>query len=145
MTQPDFRALCAQMLAAWEQGDDIVGAMNRARAALAEGETGPRLWTEGICGDGAALLRDGVMIPIEEIVAELNRGEQARAALAATPPRPVPVSERPWEREGWCDARGLCWWSLGTTERWTLCRPHGRTVGWMLPAHAIPTPENTDD
>lgn len=23
---------------------------------------------------------------------------------------PVPVAERPWEREGWCDAEGRCWW-----------------------------------
>ena len=30
-------------------------------------------WSEGICGDGAAILRDGVMIPIEEVIAELNR------------------------------------------------------------------------
>ena len=37
-------------------------------------------WTEGVCGDGAAILRDGVMIRIEEIIARLN---QAEAALSA--------------------------------------------------------------
>ncbi|NBW18408.1 MAG: hypothetical protein EBR82_61580 [Caulobacteraceae bacterium] len=37
-------------------------------------------WTEGVCGDGAAILRDGVMIPIEEVIARLN---QAEAALVA--------------------------------------------------------------
>jgi hypothetical protein len=36
MTTPDYKALCAEMLAAWEKGDDIVGAMNRARTALAQ-------------------------------------------------------------------------------------------------------------
>jgi hypothetical protein len=30
-------------------------------------------YTEGVCADGAAILRDGVMMPIEEIVSELNR------------------------------------------------------------------------
>ena len=35
------------------------------------------------------------------------------AALLRQPapaPVPVPVAERPWEREGWCDAEGRCWW-----------------------------------
>jgi len=31
-----FRALCAELVDAWLKGDDIVGAMNRARAALAD-------------------------------------------------------------------------------------------------------------
>jgi hypothetical protein len=30
------------------------------------------VWSEGVCGDGAAILRDGVMVPIEEVVRELN-------------------------------------------------------------------------
>jgi len=30
-------------------------------------------YTEGVCSDGAAILRDGVMMPIEDIVSELNR------------------------------------------------------------------------
>jgi len=29
-------------------------------------------WTEGICGDGAVFLYDGVMVPIENVVASLN-------------------------------------------------------------------------
>ena len=31
----NFRALCAELVDAWLKGDDIVGAMNRASAALA--------------------------------------------------------------------------------------------------------------
>lgn len=31
-----FRALCAELVDAWLKGDDIVGAMNRARATLAD-------------------------------------------------------------------------------------------------------------
>jgi hypothetical protein len=38
MTNTDFRALCAELLAAWQKGDDIFGPMNRARALLAEPE-----------------------------------------------------------------------------------------------------------
>lgn len=37
---PDYRALCAELLAAWQKGDDIVGPMNRARALLGQPEPG---------------------------------------------------------------------------------------------------------
>lgn len=30
------------------------------------------MFTEGICGDGAAILNDGVMVPISEILERLN-------------------------------------------------------------------------
>jgi len=39
-------------------------------------------WSEGVCGDGAAILFDGVMIPIEEVVQALNRAPADRLALA---------------------------------------------------------------
>ena len=29
-----YRAMCAELVAAWQKGDDIVGAINRARALL---------------------------------------------------------------------------------------------------------------
>lgn len=35
-TMTDWRALCVQMLNAWDKGDDISGPMNIARAALSE-------------------------------------------------------------------------------------------------------------
>lgn len=38
-------------------------------------------YTEGILGDGAAILKDGVMVPIEEIVSRLNDMDRFRAAL----------------------------------------------------------------
>ena len=38
-------------------------------------------WTEGICGDGAAILCDGVMMPIAEAVWKLNEGERFKEAL----------------------------------------------------------------
>ena len=47
------------------------------------------------------------------------------AALLRQPaPAPVPVSDRPWEREEWCDAEGRCWWGMPADEffspDWTL-------------------------
>ena len=39
------------------------------------------LWTEGICGDGAAFLLDGVMVPIEQVAQALNRCERYGQAL----------------------------------------------------------------
>jgi hypothetical protein len=87
--------------------------LDRARAALAEG--------------------DGVGVTDEELLAlaakclgysSISYGDQhldadgpdlldfARAVLerwGTTHPRPIPVGERPWEREGFCDAKGRCW------------------------------------
>jgi hypothetical protein len=60
--------------------------------------------------------------------------------------QPVPVSERPWEREGWCDAEGQCWMGdpggAGFIPSWRLCRPgDARSMTYSLPHHALPTPE----
>jgi hypothetical protein len=38
------------------------------------------VWTEGICGDGAAILKDGVMQPIEDVIAALNATSLAQPA-----------------------------------------------------------------
>jgi hypothetical protein len=114
----DFRALCAELVELSAPTDSIsqlaerlqklAELANRARAALAQPEpvaTGGR-WSEGVCGDGAAILRDGVMIPIEEVVQALNR----------TPAQPVPVVERLPGPED-CDADGRCWfWHPGHKE-----------------------------
>jgi hypothetical protein len=58
---------------------------------------------------------------------------------------PVAVAERPWEREGWCDADGRCWWSHGPTPtaRWSLLPMDGMddARGWLLPHWAIPIPQ----
>jgi len=204
----DYKALCAELVAAWKKGDDIVGAMNRARAALAVDAVGPDtddvLRLAAIIRDvdvnhdivAAALAEaivchpnygsaprpipvaegDGVGVTDEDAIARMvyeralwasafeevqrfwpswedlpdsqardcafNTARAILARLDATHPRPIPVAERPWEREGFCDARGLCWWTAGTGEVWTLCRPSARaTYGWMLPAAAIPLPE----
>jgi hypothetical protein len=94
----------------------------------------------------------------------------ARAVIAADRARygrpavaPVAVSERPWEREGWCDARGMCWvgepkrdYALGQTgdfdiwsAEWKLTDPTtlcgaARLIA-LLPHWAIPLPITTQE
>jgi hypothetical protein len=69
----------------------------------------------------------------------------------------VPVSERPWEREGWCDAEGQCWWLRpadfdeddpalawyldGSPAPETCWEIHFYGYTHSLPHHALPTPE----
>jgi hypothetical protein len=43
-------------------------------------------------------------------------------------PRPIPVAERPWERPGFCDAEGKCWWGRPSEE---LCNSD-----WFLATRA---------
>jgi hypothetical protein len=65
---------------------------------------------------------------------------------------PVSVSEGPWEREGWCDAEGRCWWgtpgyinsyTVAQSAQWRLSTPDDRFGSELLclPAHALPLPE----
>jgi hypothetical protein len=103
MTTPDFRALCAELLQAWQFGDDTAGPMNRARAALEaepEGE-GPTLANvEDLCaefgfhydndqGETLEILRDMITAAVARWghphVAAPEPGENL-----ATPPAPVP-------------------------------------------------------
>lgn len=61
---------------------------------------------------------------------------RSRAALV-----PVPVGERPWERQlGWCDLDGECWWCLpGGPPQWRMANPAMVYGGWLLPSWAIPS------
>jgi hypothetical protein len=106
-------------------------------------------WSEGVCGDGAAILRDGVMMPIEEVVASLNRAEiLTRWGRPTT--EPVPVAERLPEPED-CDAEGRCWWLTlavadggrgGYSTFWELTtfKAAMRCASHWLPHHALPLP-----
>lgn len=40
-------------------------------------------YTEGIAGDGAAILKDGVPMSVSEVIAELNRANALEEALRA--------------------------------------------------------------
>jgi len=74
-----------------------------------------------------------------------------RARYARPTIKPVPVAERPWEREGWCDAEGRCWWGVPAgivdpdDERvsaacWALVGAMPNATHW-LPHHALPLPQ----
>ena len=58
---------------------------------------------------------------------------------------PVPVSERTWEREGWCDTDGQCWMGdaggRGFVPSWRLCKPSDSCLAWSLPHWALPVPK----
>jgi hypothetical protein len=58
---------------------------------------------------------------------------------------PVPVSERPWEREkGWRDLDGECWWCPPDgPPYWQMANPAMVYGGWLLPPHALPLPTPT--
>jgi hypothetical protein len=134
----DFRALCGELMDALANFDDsqlyheAPALISRARAALAEG--------------------DGVGVTDEELYDLWDQeGHEAdfqdcrrfaRAALARhdTHPRPIPVAERPWEREGFCDPEGRCWvfhHSIGV-----LVQPDSSLGDAVcFPAAAIPLPE----
>ena len=84
--------------------DELERLAAEARADLAQPEQPVSerrpVWTEGICGDGAAILKDGVMQPIEDVIAALN------AASLAQPPAswwrsagPTNYSEDFWRRD----------------------------------------------
>jgi hypothetical protein len=55
--------------------------------------------------------------------------------------QPVPVTERPWEREGWCNEAGWCWGfdADDTDPCWIFDKPE-TCICWThcLPAHALP-------
>ena len=92
-------------------------------------------WSLGLA---AALVNHQVFVRprIKSAVSELR---SIRSAI-----EPVPVSERPWERKGWCNAHQRCWvWNEGNCRWWefidsrmisfshddyTHCLPH-----WALP------------
>lgn len=73
-----------------------------------------------------------------------------REATLQPSPVPVPVAERPWEREGWCDAEGFCWEGTGwayddANERegyamWVLVPGNNLRGDVSLPHNALPVP-----
>jgi hypothetical protein len=38
-------------------------------------------WTEGVCGDGAAILRDGEMVTVSDVLVALNEREQCMTRI----------------------------------------------------------------
>ena len=149
MSMTEYRAMCAELVDDLEMSDwpsklkeAFRADIDRARALLAQPEPeGLPHWSEGICGDGAAILRDGVMTPIEEVIAELNRRPT---------PQPVAVSERLPEAGEWvwhCYV-GVRFWQHGRCNRRQFFigdGPESQPATHWLPANALPTPEATND
>ena len=89
-----------------------------------------------------------VINPSPEALASLKAagpGRIERLPLLELVAQPVAVSERPWEREGWCDEQGRCWWTANKPgplppSWWMVSIPQSCTDGIMLPANALPTP-----
>jgi hypothetical protein len=96
---------------------------------------------------------------IREVDGNHDKGAAALAEAILSHPgsrwrptiEPVPVSQRPWEREGWCDADGRCWWGRveghpGNPEWFLATREEISDfyeIGdWcvLLPHHALPLP-----
>lgn len=77
-------------------------AADRAARHQHQEENEDRRWTEGICGNGAAILFDGAMVPIEEVVRALNRAD--RAARPAPTPKDIEAQFRAWWAESYPSA-----------------------------------------
>lgn len=124
------------------------------RAALAPAPPAPE---PGEVGELAAWMRSQVAIAPAAQTQWAKRflrcatllAQQAAPAPAVVP---VAVSERPWEREEWCDAEKRCWWGRPSEELcnsdWFLatrdeveefCSECMPIVS--LPARAIPLPQ----
>lgn len=89
--------------------------------------------------------KKGGRFDVSTFCANLTRTADLLTRLAL---QPVPVKERPWEREGWCDDEGRCWCMPtldGPPPRWWLIRPEPLSDGFVLPAHALPLPAGDAD
>ena len=145
---PDFRALCAELADAYlrtlehinnstwlgyEPSDEPL--LQRARALLAQPES----------------IQDRIAAADAAIEASMKRIRALAAPALADllEPQPVAVSERlPSAAD--CDAEGLCWWwdpECEQTEGWIRGLPEycNNNRSHWLPAHALPTPEATND
>ena len=145
----DYRTELQRLVQAYDEHggkwhDEDVQALHRA--ALAQ----PAPPAEGEVAELAVFLRDAAF--------DLNGSDPAKSMLTRAAdlleqryPAPVPVSERPWERDGWSDEEGRCWWGRAADE---FCNHdwHYATRAEVeeycsdampqitLPAHALPAP-----
>jgi hypothetical protein len=153
----DFRALCAAIIRASDAADhdasaaegDFLAAIDNARAALDEPEKkGPDHASLIAFAYGrepwATWLKIGGCLESAHCeLSDLMTDVLARWGNSASPAlEPTPVSERPWEREGWCDAEGRCWfcnaYSMG---KWTYETAPDSEQDWGIlgtKTHSLP-------
>jgi hypothetical protein len=127
---------------AWCRSDEFANSMNRGGSFSG--------WKDpGAGANKCDMQLYAIPLPAPVPVAECPHcgyeGEMVPAPQAGDVAVPVPVSERPWEREGWCDAEGRCW--LGSPGNrlndhgWVYRKPcellHQM---FSLPHNAIPLP-----
>ena len=156
----DFRALCAELhtavqlytgqnpAAAETPANELVARLMAALAATAaalaqpepEGVTDEEKWYPGFADWLEREMPEGTVIgdPLwwaSKIADYLQR-------FAHPTIEPVPVAERPWEREkGWNDPDGECWWCPPDgPPYWQMANPAMVYGGWLLPHHALPLP-----
>lgn len=147
-----------------------VQAIASSATLLEQLATAPTAPPKGEAGELVAWLNDGELVawlnnhaahlrtmegigalPETELQERLDRAatliQQQAAELAPlrTGVVPVAVSERPWEREGWCDEQGRCWFLSHRFLTWSLQSPpvaFPRRIAHLhsLPAYALPLP-----
>lgn len=104
----------------------------------------PHWWAPRIARRAASLLKlQAAPVPLLPEAAQVIEPTQHTILVPASVP--VPVSERPWERDGWCDEQGQCWMGDpgggGFIPSWRLCRPEDAPrMRVSLPFNALPLP-----
>ena len=129
--------------------DDIERAVLAARPAVPPAvEPKPGELIHCLHIRAASLMADGANLSEQGDAAYFTRAADQLEQFSAPAPVAVPVAvaERPWEREGWCDGQGHCWFFYPQFNTWSLERPPvalTRGVGRFLslPHHAIPLPQ----
>lgn len=146
----DYRELCAELVNQAPNARRMDGIeswealLARARAALAQ----PTSPTDGevreLVDKLGSMAADAESADFVDDVATLDH---AIRLLSERHPTPVPVSERPWKREGWCNEQGKCWLQGKVEGDWRLINPLNSGVPnlkycftFSLPAHALPLP-----
>jgi len=145
----DWKALCAELVHGWTEGRDIVGPMANARTLLSQPEPeGPT--DEALASFTAYFCRNYpgpytiIHKPEWHAPKIFHAAADALARWGRPAIEPVPVSEKPWEREGWCDSDGWCWRfdADGTDPCWSFDRPEAWVCWTHVPPHyALPTPQ----
>jgi hypothetical protein len=159
MTHPDYRALCEEMLICMDQDAALVALRKTANNEPADGP-----WRQTIRERARAeLAQPEPAAPTDEEWDALwdkeaeyfaLYGEARRFARAAysigrqhgTTLTPIPVSDRPWEHEGFCDAEGFAWFWSPEDQCWFWERHNSNFIMRYgeefscLPANALPLP-----
>jgi hypothetical protein len=83
--------------------------------------------------------------PLQQLL--IAAGDLLESRFAQPTLAPIPVSERPWEREGFCDAEGRCWLFGKIEGDWRLISANNSGVPKLsycfshcLPHYALPLP-----